>query len=109
MEEQVSWRRRSTVLSSLKFREIVQILRSRHVEETVPHACPNADDAAEHCLGVTETNGPGQPGYTSQQIDDLGLAPTPYGHGEEDRCLGRRSQDLLRKEIDALAGEARIS
>lgn len=75
MEEQVSWRRRSTVLSSLKFREIVQILRSRHVEETVPHACPNADDAAEHCLGVAETNGPGQPGYTSQQIDDLGLAP----------------------------------
>ena len=99
VEEQVSRRRGGTVLSSLKCLKIVQVLGTRYVEETTPHACPNTDDAAEHRLGVTETNGPGQPGHSSQQIDDDGLAPAAYCHREEDRCLGRRGQNLLREVL----------
>ena len=89
------------MLSSLKCLKIVQVLGTRYVEETIPHACPNTDDAAEHRLGVTETNGPGQPGHSSQQIDDDGLAPAAYCHREEDRCLGRRGQNLLREVLGA--------
>ena len=87
------------MLASLECLEVVQVLRTRHVEEAVPHACPNTDDAAEHRLGVAETHGSGQPGHSSQQINDHGLAPTAYGHSEEDRCLGRRSQNLLREVL----------